>query len=81
VGGQIVLADEVLTPDSSRFWPADQYTPGKAQPSYDKQFVRDYLESIKWNKQPPAPALPEDIAQKTSAKYKDAYRELTGREL
>ena len=81
VDGQIVLADEVLTPDSSRFWPADQYAPGKAQPSYDKQFVRDYLESIKWNKQPPAPALPEDIARKTSDKYKDAYRELTGHEL
>jgi phosphoribosylaminoimidazole-succinocarboxamide synthase len=81
VGGQIVLADEVLTPDSSRFWPADQYAPGKAQPSYDKQFVRDYLESIQWNKQPPAPALPEDIARRTSDKYKDAYRELTGREL
>jgi len=81
VDGQIVLADEVLTPDSSRFWPADQYAPGKAQPSYDKQFVRDYLESIRWNKQPPAPALPEDIARKTSDKYKDAYRELTGHEL
>jgi len=81
VGGEVVLADEVLTPDSSRFWPADQYAPGKAQPSYDKQFVLDYLESIKWNKQPPAPALPEDIAQKTSDKYKDAYRELTGHEL
>ena len=81
VGGQIVLADEVLTPDSSRFWPADQYTPGKAQPSYDKQFFRDYLEAIQWNKQPPAPALPADIAQKTSDKYKEAYRELTGREL
>jgi phosphoribosylaminoimidazole-succinocarboxamide synthase len=81
VGGEIVLADEVLTPDSSRFWPADQYAPGRAQPSYDKQFVRDYLESIKWNKQPPAPALPEDIAARTSDKYKDAYRELTGREL
>jgi phosphoribosylaminoimidazole-succinocarboxamide synthase len=81
VDGQIVLADEVLTPDSSRFWPADQYAPGKAQPSYDKQFVRDYLESIKWNKQPPAPALPEDIARKTSDKYRDAYRELTGHEL
>jgi phosphoribosylaminoimidazole-succinocarboxamide synthase len=81
VGGQIVLADEVLTPDSSRFWPADQYAPGKAQPSYDKQFVRDYLEAIQWNKQPPAPALPADIAQKTSDKYKDAYRELTGHEL
>ncbi|MBZ5631868.1 MAG: phosphoribosylaminoimidazolesuccinocarboxamide synthase [Acidobacteriia bacterium] len=81
VGGQIVLADEVLTPDSSRFWPLDQYAPGKAQPSYDKQFVRDYLESIHWNKQPPAPALPEDIARRTSDKYKEAYRALTGREL
>jgi phosphoribosylaminoimidazole-succinocarboxamide synthase len=81
VGGQIVLADEVLTPDSSRFWPANTYAPGRAQPSYDKQFVRDYLESIHWNKQPPAPALPEDIARRTSDKYKDAYRELTGREL
>jgi phosphoribosylaminoimidazole-succinocarboxamide synthase len=81
VAGQIVLADEVLTPDSSRFWPLDQYAPGRAQPSYDKQFVRDYLESIQWNKQPPAPALPDDIARRTSDKYKDAYRELTGREL
>jgi phosphoribosylaminoimidazole-succinocarboxamide synthase len=81
VGGQIVLADEVLTPDSSRFWPLDQYSPGSAQPSYDKQFVRDYLESIRWNKQPPAPALPEDIARRTSDKYKEAYRALTGREM
>jgi phosphoribosylaminoimidazole-succinocarboxamide synthase len=81
VAGQIVLADEVLTPDSSRFWPLDQYKPGQAQPSYDKQYVRDYLESIRWNKQPPAPALPEDVAQRTSEKYKDAYRALTGREL
>ena len=81
VGGQIVLADEVLTPDSSRFWPLDTYAPGRAQPSYDKQFVRDYLESIQWNKQPPAPPLPEDIARRTSDKYKEAYRELTGREL
>jgi phosphoribosylaminoimidazole-succinocarboxamide synthase len=78
VGGEIVLADEVLTPDSSRFWPLDTYEPGRAQPSYDKQYVRDYLESIHWNKQPPAPALPEDVAQRTSEKYKDAYRELTG---
>jgi phosphoribosylaminoimidazole-succinocarboxamide synthase len=81
VGGQIVLADEVLTPDSSRFWPQEQYAPGSAQPSYDKQFVRDYLESIRWNKQPPAPALPEEIARKTSDKYKEAFRELTGRAL
>ncbi len=79
--GQIILADEVLTPDSSRFWPADQYRPGQSQPSYDKQYVRDYLESIHWNKQPPAPALPEDVARRTSEKYKEAYRALTGREL
>ena len=80
-GGQVVLADEVLTPDSSRFWPADQYQPGRAQPSYDKQYVRDYLESIHWNKQPPAPGLPEDVARSTSEKYKEAYRALTGRAL
>ena len=77
----VTLADEVLTPDSSRFWPVDTYTPGKAQNSYDKQFVRDYLESIKWNKQPPAPALPADVAIKTSEKYIEAYRLLTGRAL
>jgi phosphoribosylaminoimidazole-succinocarboxamide synthase len=81
VDGQIILADEVLTPDSSRFWPADQYRPGQSQPSYDKQYVRDYLESIHWNKQPPAPALPDDVARRTSEKYKEAYRALTGREL
>jgi len=81
VDGQIVLADEVLTPDSSRFWPADQYQPGRPQPSFDKQYVRDYLESIRWNKQPPAPALPADVAQRTSAKYKEAYRLLTGHHL
>jgi len=77
----ITLADEVLTPDSSRFWPLDTYAPGKAQNSYDKQFVRDYLESIQWNKQPPAPALPAEVASKTSEKYVEAYRRLTGREL
>ena len=77
----ITLADEVLTPDSSRFWPADTYQPGKAQDSYDKQYVRDYLEEIRWNKQPPAPALPQDIALRTSEKYLGAYRQLTGREL
>jgi phosphoribosylaminoimidazole-succinocarboxamide synthase len=77
----ITLADEVLTPDSSRFWPVDTYGPGKAQNSYDKQFVRDYLESIQWNKQPPAPALPTEVAAKTSEKYVEAYRLLTGREL
>lgn len=77
----ITLADEVLTPDSSRFWPADTYQPGKAQNSYDKQYVRDYLEEIRWNKQPPAPALPQDVARRTSEKYLGAYRQLTGREL
>lgn len=77
----LVLADEVLTPDSSRFWPADRYKPGKAQESYDKQYVRDYLEEIKWNKQPPAPSLPDEVARKTSEKYIQAYRVLAGREL
>ena len=77
----ITLADEVLTPDSSRFWPADTYQPGKAQNSYDKQYVRDYLEEIRWNKQPPAPALPQEVARRTSEKYLEAYRQLTGREL
>jgi phosphoribosylaminoimidazole-succinocarboxamide synthase len=77
----ITLADEVLTPDSSRFWPADQYQPGMSQQSFDKQYVRDYLEEIRWNKQPPAPALPADVARKTSEKYVQAYRQLTGREL
>jgi phosphoribosylaminoimidazole-succinocarboxamide synthase len=81
VKGEIVLGDEVLTPDSSRFWPLDTYEPGRAQNSYDKQFVRDYLESIRWPKLPPAPPLPPDIAARTSEKYKDAYRALTGREL
>ena len=81
VEGRMVLADEVLTPDSSRFWPADQYQPGRAQPSYDKQYVRDYLESIRWNKQPPAPALPDEVARRTSEKYREAYRALTGHAL
>jgi phosphoribosylaminoimidazole-succinocarboxamide synthase len=81
VDGQMVLADEVLTPDSSRFWPLEEYEPGRPQPSYDKQYVRDYLESIHWNKQPPAPELPPEVARKTSEKYKQAYRALTGREL
>jgi phosphoribosylaminoimidazole-succinocarboxamide synthase len=79
--GGLVLADEVLTPDSSRFWPADRYQPGRAQESFDKQFVRDYLESIRWNKQPPTPALPAEVAGRTSEKYTEAYRRLTGREL
>lgn len=77
----IVLGDEVLTPDSSRFWPADKYQPGQAQDSYDKQYVRDYLESIKWNKQPPAPGLPSEVAARTSEKYMEAYRLLTGHKL
>ena len=77
----ITLADEVLTPDSSRFWPADKYQPGRAQDSYDKQYVRDYLEEIRWNKQPPAPALPAEVARKTSDKYLEAYQQLTGRAL
>ena len=77
----LVLADEVLTPDSSRFWPADKYQPGKAQESFDKQYVRDYLESIKWNKQPPAPGLPPEVAAKTSEKYIEAYTQLTGHPL
>ncbi len=81
VGDELVLGDEVLTPDSSRFWPAETWRPGNSQFSYDKQFVRDYLESIRWNKQPPAPPLPEEVAQKTSEKYRQAYRVLTGREL
>jgi phosphoribosylaminoimidazole-succinocarboxamide synthase len=77
----ITLADEVLTPDSSRFWPADKYAPGRAQDSYDKQYVRDYLEQIRWNKQPPAPALPTDVARRTSEKYLEAYFQLTGHKL
>jgi phosphoribosylaminoimidazole-succinocarboxamide synthase len=77
----ITLADEVLTPDSSRFWPADKYAPGRAQDSYDKQYVRDYLEQIHWNKQPPAPALPPEVARHTSEKYLDAYFQLTGHQL
>jgi phosphoribosylaminoimidazole-succinocarboxamide synthase len=77
----VTLADEVLTPDSSRFWPADQYAPGKSQESFDKQYVRDYLEEIRWNKQPPAPPLPAEVASRTSEKYVEAYHLLTGREL
>jgi phosphoribosylaminoimidazole-succinocarboxamide synthase len=77
----VVLIDEVLTPDSSRFWPKDQYTPGGAVPSFDKQFVRDYLEAIKWNKQPPVPSLPEPVIAKTREKYVEAFRRLAGREL
>ncbi len=79
--GKLILIDEVLTPDSSRFWPADQYKPGKSQPSFDKQFVRDYLETLDWNKTPPAPKLPPEIVSKTQAKYFEAYERLTGKKL
>ncbi|MFN8064311.1 MAG: phosphoribosylaminoimidazolesuccinocarboxamide synthase [Vicinamibacterales bacterium] len=78
---RLILIDEVLTPDSSRFWPKDGYAPGGAQPSFDKQFVRDYLEAIKWNKQPPVPSLPDDVVMRTREKYMEAYRRLTGRDL
>jgi phosphoribosylaminoimidazole-succinocarboxamide synthase len=80
-GKEIVLIDEVLTPDSSRFWPREQYEPGHGQPSFDKQYVRDYLETIKWNKQPPVPSLPDDVIRRTREKYVEAYRLLTGAEL
>jgi phosphoribosylaminoimidazole-succinocarboxamide synthase len=79
--GEVLLIDEVMTPDSSRYWPKDQYNPGRAQPSFDKQFVRDYLEQIRWNKQPPVPSLPDDVVAKTREKYIEAFRRLSGREL
>ncbi len=79
--GKLILIDEVLTPDSSRFWPADAYQAGRGQPSYDKQFVRDYLETLSWDKTPPAPALPGDVVRRTQAKYLEAYERLTGRKL
>ncbi len=79
--GKLILIDEVLTPDSSRFWPADKYAPGRGQPSFDKQFVRDYLETLDWNKTPPGPKLPDDVVAKTTAKYLEAYEKLTGRKL
>jgi phosphoribosylaminoimidazole-succinocarboxamide synthase len=79
--GTLVLIDEVLTPDSSRFWPKDQYAAGQAQPSFDKQFVRDHLEAIGWNKQPPVPSLPDEVVTRTRDKYLEAYRRLTGRDL
>jgi phosphoribosylaminoimidazole-succinocarboxamide synthase len=79
--GNLILIDEVLTPDSSRFWPASQYAPGRGQPSFDKQFVRDYLESLTWDKTPPGPQLPEDVILKTSSKYVEAYEKLTGKRL
>ncbi len=81
VAGQLLLADEVLTPDSSRYWPADTYKPGGPQFSFDKQYVRDYLETLSWNKQPPAPALPEEVMRKTSEKYQEAYTRITGQSL
>ena len=79
--GQIILVDEALTPDSSRFWPAENYSPGKSQASFDKQFVRDYLETLTWDKQPPAPPLPAEVAAATTERYLEAYRLLTGEEL
>lgn len=79
--GKLVLIDEVLTPDSSRFWPAQGYEPGRSQPSYDKQFVRDYLETLDWDKTPPAPALPPEVVERTQAKYLEAFERLTGRPL
>jgi phosphoribosylaminoimidazole-succinocarboxamide synthase len=79
--GEILLIDEVMTPDSSRYWPRDQYQPGRPQTSFDKQFVRDYLEQIRWNKQPPVPALPDDVVARTRDKYLEAYRRLAGKEL
>jgi phosphoribosylaminoimidazole-succinocarboxamide synthase len=79
--GELLLVDEVLTPDSSRFWPAEAYEPGRSQPSFDKQFVRDYLETLAWDKKPPAPPIPSDVASATTARYLEAYRLLTGKEL
>ena len=79
--GKLILIDEVLTPDSSRFWPASQYAPGKGQPSFDKQFVRDYLETLTWDKTPPGPILPDEVVAKSSAKYLEAYEKLTGKKL
>ena len=80
-GGNLVLIDEVLTADSSRFWPADQYQPDSSPPSYDKQYVRDYLETLNWNKKPPAPRLPADVIAKTAEKYREALKRLTGKDL
>jgi phosphoribosylaminoimidazole-succinocarboxamide synthase len=79
--GEVLLIDEVMTPDSSRYWPKDQYNPGRAQPSFDKQFVRDYLEQIRWNKQPPVPSLPDEVVVRTREKYIEAFRRLSGKEL
>jgi phosphoribosylaminoimidazole-succinocarboxamide synthase len=79
--GRVMLIDEVMTPDSSRYWPKDQYRPGGPQPSFDKQYVRDYLEHINWNKQPPVPSLPDDVVMRTRDKYLEAFRRLTGKEV
>ena len=79
--GEIILVDEVLTPDSSRFWPLEAYVPGKSQPSFDKQFVRDYLETLSWDKKPPAPAIPSQIADATTGRYLEAYKLITGKDL
>jgi phosphoribosylaminoimidazole-succinocarboxamide synthase len=79
--GKLILIDELLTPDSSRFWPADEYQPGRGQPSFDKQYVRDYLETLDWDKTPPAPMLPPEVVEKTTAKYLEAHRRITGREI
>ena len=79
--GDILLIDEAMTPDSSRYWPRDQYEPGRPQPSFDKQYVRDYLEEIRWNKQPPVPTLPDEVVARTREKYLEAFRRLTGREI
>ena len=81
VDGELTVVDEIFTPDSSRFWPLDQYRPGRPQPSFDKQYLRDYLETLDWNKHPPAPRLPEEIISKTREKYLEAYRRITGKEL
>ena len=81
LNGQVILIDECLTPDSSRFWPATDYAPGMSPPSFDKQFVRDYLETLDWDKTPPAPSLPDAIVERTSAKYREAYERLTGSSL
>jgi phosphoribosylaminoimidazole-succinocarboxamide synthase len=81
IDDQLIWIDEALTPDSSRFWPADYYAPGGSQPSFDKQFVRDYLERIQWPKTPPGPDLPDDVVAATTAKYRDVYRRLTGNDL
>ena len=81
IGDELILIDEVLTPDSSRFWPADSYAPGRSPPSFDKQYVRDYLETLTWDKRPPAPPLPQEVAERTGAKYVEAFRRLTGTEL